>query len=99
MRNIKIIIIVERLTNCVEVFFPYTSVIMSVITNRRGMKKTPTEALTEPRVVILEPRVFTSTIEVKYNANRNCFFCSLVNIFTPPFSLDNIENGELSKGG
>lgn len=73
---------------------------MSVMRKRTGMKKTPTEALIEPNVVIFEPRVLTKTIDVKYNANRNCFFCSLVNISLPPlrYAPDNTEKGVLSKG-
>jgi hypothetical protein len=82
--NINISIPVEILTIRAEVFLPYTSPMISVTKKRIGTKNIPTDALTDPRVVILLPSVFTRIIEVMYRANKTI---NLLSFFSTALSL------------
>ena len=54
MMNMNASMIVDRFTNWDEVLRPNTSPTISVTKNRIGMKNTPTDARTVPKVVIFE---------------------------------------------
>ena len=57
---------------------PKTSPIMSVIRNRTGTKKMPTETRTPKMVVIFDPRVFTITMDETNRAKRKSRFIEIL---------------------
>ena len=66
--------IVAMLTKREASFLPKTSPIMSVVRNRTGTKKMPTDTRTPRTVVIFEPKVLTMTIDATNRAKSRSRF-------------------------